>query len=112
MTFNLAPDTFTAEVFTQVIAPCVQAAEGLGMVLAAADLDAGWDSSTFFEHDAADCIISGAVDALKTHAKNNQLFYNTEKLLMAVNQALIEAYARGFVANRPNTDEPARCSVA
>lgn len=95
---NLAPDIFTFEDLGIPIAFAVDMARGLGRELATLPPENGWDQESFFAHEAADYIVTTAVESAKAFAKANQLFYNKEKLENAVAQRLIAAYGEGFLA--------------
>ena len=97
MTFNVAPATFTEEHFNIIIQSYLDAAAGLGIVLGRLPAENGWDQASLFDHDAGDVLLDAAMTALQSYAKDNQLFYNKEKLADACAQALVSAYGNGFV---------------
>lgn len=97
-TFNLAPDVFDEANFHNSIRPFTDGANGLGRFLATLPDEAGWDQSTFFDHDLGSHLFEAAMDSAKAFAKHNNLFYNNTKLEDAISQALVVAYSDGFLA--------------
>lgn len=98
--FNVTPDTFTEEAFRRIISPYIVAMRGIGHMLALLDDDSGWDQSNCFDFEPVEHLLDAAIDSLKSHAKLNNLFYNTVKLEGATTRAFVEAYGNAFISEK------------
>lgn len=105
MTFNVAPETFTEDAFLNVLSPYCLAFEGIGYALAMCPPDSGWDQSNCFDFEPCEHLLVVAMEALCSHAKNNQLFYNKVRLEDATTSYLVAAYGNAFLRARARENQ-------
>jgi hypothetical protein len=95
---SLAPPEFTIDALRAIISHHSVCAYALGRFLGddPNGPENGWDSDSYLDHDGFQCLLDGACEAARSFARNNNLFYNNERLADTVIDIMADAYVDGW----------------